>query len=105
MEQTSFHKVKEVFKQVPLCTSYNKDAFKQISLYRISLALTWRSTPNARGGFDVDACCCFIPNLLNQRYSGGFTKHVGSSRQAHLFVHNCSSDSDLNVVCEVDSAR
>jgi hypothetical protein len=42
---------------------------------------------------------------LNQRYSGSFTKHVGSSRQAHLFVQNCSSDSDVNVVCEMDSAR
>jgi hypothetical protein len=93
------------FQTGPTCTSKNKDAFKQISLYRISLALTWRSNPNARGGFDVHACCCFIPNLLNQGYSGSFTKHVGSSRQAHLFVQNCSSDSDVNVVCEMDSAR
>jgi hypothetical protein len=70
-----------------------------------SLALTWKSNPNARGGFDVHACCCLIPNLLHQRYSGGSTKHVGSSSQEHPIVQNCSSDSDLNVVCEVDSAR
>jgi hypothetical protein len=104
MEQPSFHTVKEVFRQVPLAdlpTKMHSNRFTSTQ----SLALTRRSNPNARGGFDVHACCCIIPNLLHQRYSGGSTKQVGSSRQAHLIVQNCSSDSDLNVVCEVDSAR